>query len=66
MSQNRDIAVTKPQVRRLCAARNRHYSTVSKAPTQWLLARPRGWLEQIRWGVLDLSGPYRAAFDAAA
>ncbi len=37
----------------------------AKAPAQWLLARPRGWLEQIRWGVLDLSGPYRAAFDAA-
>ena len=37
----------------------------AKAPTQWLLDRPRSWLEQIRWGVLDLSGPYRAAFDAA-
>ncbi len=31
----------------------------------WLLSRPLEWLEQIRWGVLDLSGPYRAAFDTA-
>ena len=38
----------------------------AKAPAGWLLARPASWLEQIRWGVLDLSGPYRAAFDAAA
>ena len=38
----------------------------AKAPTRWLLGRPHSWLEQIRWGVLDLSGPYRAAFDAAA
>ena len=37
----------------------------AKAPAQWLLDRPREWLAQIRWGVLDLSGPYRAAFDAA-
>ena len=34
-------------------------------PTQWLLARPRRWLAGIRWAVLDLSGPYRTAFDAA-
>ena len=34
-------------------------------PARWLMGRPRGWLEQIRWGVLDLSGPYRAAFDTA-
>ena len=37
----------------------------AKAPTQWLLSRPQSWLEHIRWGVMDLSGPYRAAFDAA-
>ncbi len=35
-------------------------------PTQWLLGRPRRWLAAIRWAVLDLCGPYRAAFDAAA
>ena len=34
----------------------------AKAPTQWLLSRPQSWLEHIRWGVMDLSGPYRAAF----
>ena len=37
----------------------------AKAPTEWLLGRPREWLGGIRWAVLDLSGPYRAAFDTA-
>ena len=37
----------------------------AKAPTRWLLRRPREWREAIRWAVLDLSGPYRAAFNAA-
>ena len=37
----------------------------AKAPTRWLLRRPHSWLEQIRGAVLDLSGPYRAAFNAA-
>ena len=37
----------------------------ANTPTRWLQQRPRRWLDQIRWGVLDLSGPYRAAFDAA-
>ena len=37
----------------------------AKAPTEWLLGRPRGWLDEIRWAVLDLSGPYRAASGAA-
>ena len=37
----------------------------AKAPTQWLHKRPRRWLAGVRWAVLDLSGPYRAAFDAA-
>ncbi len=27
----------------------------AKAPALWLLSRPREWLEQIRWAVLDLS-----------
>ncbi len=35
------------------------------APTRWLLRRPRGWLGGIRWAVLDLSGPYRSAFNEA-
>ena len=37
----------------------------AKAPTRWLLRRRREWREAIRWAVLDLSGPYRAAFNAA-
>ena len=35
------------------------------APTRWLLGRPAAWLAAVRWAVLDLSGPYRAAFGAA-
>jgi transposase len=31
--------------------------------SQWLVARPEPWRDQIRWGVLDLSGPYRKTFD---
>ena len=30
-----------------------------------MMRRPASWREQIRWAVLDLSGPYRAAFDTA-
>ena len=37
----------------------------AKAPARWLLDRPRSWLDGIGWGVLDLSGPYQAAFGAA-
>ncbi|MDE0067219.1 MAG: ISL3 family transposase [Acidimicrobiaceae bacterium] len=37
----------------------------AKAPTKWLLSRPQRWLDGVDWAVLDLSGPYRAAFDAA-
>ena len=37
----------------------------AQAPTRWLLGRPQRWLDGIRWAVLDLSGPYRAAFDTA-
>ena len=29
----------------------------------WLTAQPEGWLDAIRWAVLDLSGPWRLAFD---
>ena len=29
----------------------------------WLGAQPEGWLDAIRWAVLDLSGPWRLAFD---
>ena len=37
----------------------------AKAPTTWLLEQPRAWHCAIGWAVLDLSGPYRAAFDTA-
>ena len=33
------------------------------APAAWLAERPDNWRAQIRWAVLDLSGPYRATFD---
>jgi transposase len=33
------------------------------APAAWLAARDPEWLARIQWGVLDLSGPYRAMFD---
>ena len=34
-------------------------------PTAWLLAQPEAWRDGIDWGVLDLSGAYRSAFEAA-
>ena len=37
----------------------------AKGPSGWLEARPDAWCAQIRWGVLDLSGPYRKTFDDA-
>ena len=37
----------------------------ARAPARWLLDMPPEWREQVRWGVLDLSGPYRFAFDTA-
>jgi transposase len=30
---------------------------------EWLGDRPEVWLDEIRWAVLDLSGPWRLAFD---
>ncbi len=32
-------------------------------PAAWLADRPAEWLSAIEFGVLDLSGPYRATFD---
>ena len=32
-------------------------------PAEWLDERPDDWLAAIEFGVLDLSGPYRATFD---
>ena len=34
-------------------------------PIEWINARPEPWKQHIRWGVLDLSGPYRKTFDDA-
>ncbi len=34
-------------------------------PSAWIAARPDEWRQAIRWGVLDLSGPYRKTFDDA-
>ena len=35
------------------------------ASTEWLQQQPEEWLEGIRWAALDLSGPYRSAYDTA-
>jgi transposase len=32
-------------------------------PSTWLAEQPDAWRAEIRWGVLDLSGPYRKTFD---
>ena len=53
------VDVGRGQLLDLVAART------AQAPTRWLLARPPSWLAGIRWAVLDLSGPYRSAFDTA-
>jgi transposase len=34
-------------------------------PTEWINARTEQWRRHIRWGVLDLSGPYRKTFNDA-
>jgi transposase len=34
-------------------------------PSAWIAARSDEWRDQIRWGVLDLSGPYRKTFTDA-
>lgn len=37
----------------------------AKEPACWLLERPSSWRAGVRWGTLDLPGPYRAAFEVA-
>jgi transposase len=32
-------------------------------PSAWIAAQPQTWRDAIRWGALDLSGPYRKTFD---
>jgi len=35
----------------------------AKGVEDWFSSQPGGWLEGILWAVLDLSGPYRSAYD---
>lgn len=35
----------------------------AKVVSDWIDAQPRAWRRAIRWGVLDMSGPYRKVFD---
>jgi len=35
-----------------------------KEPTKWLQGQGQAWLDQVRFATLDLSGTYRAVFDA--
>jgi transposase len=35
-----------------------------RGPTEWLEARGQQWRDRVRFATLDLSGPYRAVFDA--
>ena len=35
-----------------------------RGPTEWLEAQGKAWRDQVRFATLDLSGPYRAVFDA--
>ena len=35
----------------------------SAAPAAWIAGRDPAWRARVQWGVLDLSGPYRAVFD---
>jgi transposase len=37
----------------------------AQGPSAWIGARSESWRTQVRWGVLDLSGPYRKTFDDA-
>ncbi len=37
----------------------------AKSVTSWFGAQPRSWVRGIRFGVLDLSGPYRKVFNDA-
>jgi hypothetical protein len=37
---------------------------VVRGPAPWLEAKGKEFRDQVRWATLDLSGPYRAVFDA--
>jgi transposase len=34
-------------------------------PKKWIANQPKDWRDMVRWGTLDLSGPYKAVFRAA-
>jgi transposase len=53
------VGVQKGQLLDVVAGRD------ASAPKAWLLSKPEEWRENVAWGVLDLSGAYRAAFDGA-
>ena len=36
---------------------------IAKAASSWIDAQPEPWRAQVRWGTLDMSGPYRKAFN---
>ncbi len=36
----------------------------SAGPAEWLERQGQEWRDQVRFATLDLSGPYRATFDA--
>jgi len=35
----------------------------AKVVSEWIDAQPQDWRTEIRWGVLDMSGPYRKVFN---
>jgi len=35
----------------------------ASGPSEWIAAQPQAWRDDIRWGTLDLSGPYRKTFN---
>ena len=37
----------------------------AEGPTRWIRARSSRWRQQVQWGVMDLSGPYRKTFTDA-
>jgi len=37
----------------------------AKPATEWIDARPEQWRQAVRWGALDMSGPYRKTFNDA-
>lgn len=34
-------------------------------PTRWFMDQPQRWRDRVGWAVMDMSGPYKSAFDTA-